>query len=161
MSIFRSLKKSRKILSISKILGAPFNASNFLSPNSLSKRDKALNELFSLCEKDSELRKIMGLYEVDKGGLEGIYKMLLANGAGQWKRGHYVPVSSFAFVHTFSFLLEQTGNLSWIDISILLLEYFEWNDVGPVPLKMRGPANPNDPLRAVWDMEQKLKGVEE
>jgi hypothetical protein len=160
MGLVNSLKKSWKIRSISKILGAPFDASNLsdvLAPGKSSKSDQVMESLFNLCESDSELKKVMMKYGASRKTLEDLYKMLIANGAGQWEQGHYVPVSALTFGSTLQFLLEKSDALPWSKICILLLEYFERKEVGPVPLDVRGPSDPNDPFKAVWEMEQKLK----
>jgi len=160
MWLISSIKKSWKIRNLSKTLGAPFHPSNLsdvlTSGNSL-KADHALESLFRLCESDSELKEVMKKYGASRKTLEDLYKMLIANGAGQWEQGHYVPVSALAFGPTLQFLLENSDALPWSRICILLLEYFERKGAGPVPMDVRGPSDPNDPLKATWELEQKLK----
>lgn len=71
--------------------------------------------------------------------------------------GHYVPASTLAFVATLDFTLTNAGREHWEKLVVLLLEYFERDDMGPVPLDVRGPADPNSPLQAIWELEQKAK----
>jgi hypothetical protein len=96
----------------------------------------------------------------DREKLLEIYQTLIANGAGQWEGGHYVPVAAFTQHWTLKFLLENFGKLHWGRVCILLLEYFERNERGPVSLKVRGSAKQNDPLYTLWELEQNQKDGE-
>lgn len=83
----------------------------------------------------------MQVHKADRETLHALYVELLANGAGQWEGGHFVPVSALAYDFTLLFLLQHVGKLPPGRICLLLLEYFERNDVGPVPLDVRGSAS--------------------
>jgi hypothetical protein len=160
MGVISSLRKQRKIRRISRALGAPLDTSRFideLTSGKPSKRDQALEDLFDLCESDSLLRQTMDAHGATRETLLELYKMLIANGAGQWVGGHYVAVSALGYGFPLLFILQNADTLPWGHICVLLIEYFERNETGPVPLEVRGPADPNDPLNALWELEQRAK----
>ncbi len=131
-NLVRSLRKSRRIRRISKVLGA-----NVLSVYDLSsdknKKDQALNELYDLCEADPVLSQVLANYSPNREQLKAIYIALIANGAGQWARGHYVAASAFAFAPTLEYVLgarPEGQNLS--EMAYQLVDYFERGETGPV-----------------------------
>lgn len=163
MGFVSRIRRRRKMDRISKVLGKPFDASDFvrsLGSGTRSENDDALEELLDFCETDDDLRKVMDDHSVDREDLQEIYKLLVANGAGQWERGYYVPVATLAQHYPLNFVLEryEEDDMPWGMVCVLLLEYFERDESGPVPREVRGPADPNDPLRAVWEMEQRFRG---
>jgi len=160
MGIISSLRKQRKLRRISRVLSGPLDTSRFideLTSGKPSKRDQALEDLFDLCDSDPLLRQTMEAYGANRETLLELYKMLIANGAGQWVGGHYVAVSALGYGFPLLFLLQNADTLPWGRICVLLIEYFERNEAGPVQLELRGPADPNDPLNALWELEQRLK----
>jgi hypothetical protein len=163
MGVLRSLRKQRKLRRISRALGAPFDGSRlidelvFVKP---SKKEKALQNLCDLCESDPRLRQTMEAHGANREVLRELYKLLIANGAGQWVGGHFVAASALAYGFPLLFVLQNADTLPWSRICVLLIEYFERNDTGPVPSELRGPADPNDPLNALWEVEQRLKREE-
>ena len=160
MGIIRSLRKQMKLRRISRVLGALFDAARWvdeLGSGGTSEKDRALEDLLDLCESDFQLRQIMDAHGANRETLSELYWMLIANGAGQWAGGHFVAASALAYGFPLLFLLQNAGTLHWRRICVLLIEYFERNEVGPVSLELRGPADPNDPLRAVWELESKWK----
>ena len=92
--------------------------------------------------------------------LRELYWMLIANGAGQWVAGHFVAVSALGYGFPLLFLLQNLNTLPWNRICVLLIEYFERNKAGPVQLELRGPADPNDPLNAAWELAQRVNRSE-
>lgn len=163
MDMIRSLRKQWKLRRISRVLGAPIDISHFIDDlvsDKHSKKELALEDLLKLCESDRLLRQIMEEHRVDRETLSAFYWLLMANGAGQWVGGHFVPAAALACGYPLLFLLENADTLPWGQICVLLIEYFERNDVGPVPLQLRGPADPNDPLNALWETEKRLKRKE-
>ncbi len=160
MDVIRSLRKQWKLRRISRALGAPSNSSRFIDElvsDKHSKKKLALEDLLNLCESDRLLRQTMDEHRVDRETLREFYWLLMANGAGQWVGGHFVAASALAYGFPLLFLLENADTLPWGRICVLLIEYFERNEVGPVPLELRGSADPNDPLNALWEIEQRLK----
>jgi hypothetical protein len=160
MEFVRSIRKQWVLRRISRVLGAPLDLSrkvDALLSGKPSKKDHAIEELLDLCESDSILRQTMDTYRADREILYRFYSMLIANGAGQWVGGHFVAVSALAYGFPLLFLLENAETLPWSRICILLIEYFERNEVGPVSSELRGPADPDDPLNALWKLEQSKK----
>ena len=133
-----SIRKSRKLQQISKILGAELSVDDFIpglgsgiGPG--DKKDEALSELFDLCEADPDLRQVLANYSADRKELKAIYYSLIANGAGQWTRGHYVAASAFELTMTLEFMLRafrEERDLRHIVFE--LVDYFERGKVGPV-----------------------------
>jgi hypothetical protein len=163
MGIISSLRKQRRLRRISRALGAPLDTSRFLDDlvsGKPSNRDRALEDLLDLCESDALLRQTMEAHGANRETLRELYQMLIANGAGQWVGGHFVAVSALGYGFPLLFLLQNHDTLPWVQICVLLIEYFERNEVGPVQLELRGPADPNDPLNALWELEQRVKREE-
>jgi len=138
MGVFRSLTKQWKLRRISRALGAPLPKTIQDLASHARKRERALDQLLDLCESDPGRWQIMQAHNADRETLHALYLELVANGAGQWEGGHFVPVSALAYDFPFLFLLQNVGKLPASRICLLLLEYFERNDVGPVPLEVRG-----------------------
>ncbi len=160
MGLLDSFRRHRKIKRLSKILGRPFNSAEFI--NSIktkdgSKKNIALEGLLDFCESNAELRRVIDSHSANRETLLKIYKTLIANGAGQWEGGAYVPVAALTQPWTLRFLFENCDKLHWGTVCILLLEYFERNESGPVPQEVRGPDKPYDPLYNLWELEQKQK----
>ncbi len=138
-NLVRSLRKSRRIRRISNVLGA-----NVLSVYDLSsdknKKDQALNELYDLCEADPVLSQVLANYSPNREQLKAIYIALIANGAGQWARGHYVAASAFAFVPTLEYILgAHPEGESLPEMAFKLVDYFERGNVGPVEVDKWAP----------------------
>ena len=97
------------------------------------------------------LADVIHKHRLGSAHLEEFFRQLERVGAGQWVGGHYVPASAISHGSSLSFLCEQADRLDWRLMSVLLIEYFERNESGPVPLQLRGPTNPNDPLKSLYD----------
>lgn len=94
--------------------------------------EKALNELWNLVENHSLLRPIVEKYKSSRYELNLVYTQLLKSGAGQWVKGHYVPVSTFGFGFTLDFVLRHKDDKDFTQITHKLIDYFEKNDMGPI-----------------------------
>jgi hypothetical protein len=116
-----------------------------------------LEELLDLCESDPVLVSARAGHVATRQDLREIYEILLATGAGQWKGELFVPVATLGSPFALDFVLTNRDRRPWQKIAVLLLEYFERHESGPVPLEIRGPANPADPLRAVWELEKRAR----
>jgi hypothetical protein len=164
MGGIRSLLKYRKLRRISRILGAGLETEAFireLQSGRPSKRDRALEELLDLCESDPILLSAGARHNATRSDLRKIYEILLATGAGQWEGGLFVPVATLGSPFALDFVLTNRDRRPWEEIAVLLLEYFERHESGPVPSEVRGPANPSDSLRAVWELEQRARHRDE
>ena len=160
MGVLGSLRKSWRLRRTSKLLSGAADPSQFLvdlESDGPSRFDRGVDELLTLSESDPTVRRVMSKHGADRARLRETFLFLLSNGAGQWVGGHYVAASALVFASTLDFVLTNTGQLPPPQICVLLLEYFERRDVGPVPLQERGPADPKDPLRVIWELEQQAK----
>jgi hypothetical protein len=159
MGIFGSILKFGRLRRLSRILGAQLDASDFLkslASNQPGQRDQALEELLDLCETDSILSAVLTRNNADRGRVRDAYYTLLHFGGGQWAGGFWLPVAVLGSPFTLDFLLREEGRTEGDMITVLLLEYFERHDRGPVRMELRGPMA-GDPLRAIWDLEQRSK----
>ncbi len=133
-NMFRSLKKSGRLKRISKVLGAEADFDNFVFSlgSEAGPKAQALSELFDLCEADPDLSQVLTNYSADREQLKATYIALIANGAGQWVRGHYVAASAFAFVPTLECVLgAHPEGESLPEMAFKLFDYFELGKFGP------------------------------
>lgn len=160
MRLIGSVRKSFKLRRISRALDAAADPSRILEQLQAGRPspvDQAAHELFALSDLDPLLRDVLDRHGADRRQFHEIFELLLHAGAGQWVGGHYVAASTMAFAPPLDFVLTNAGVLSSQNICILLLEYFERGEVGPVPLEVRGPADSNDPFKRIWELEQEAK----
>ena len=132
--MFRSLKKSGRLKRISKVLGAEASVDNFVFSlgSEAGPKAQALSELFDLCEADPDLSQVLTNYSADREQLKATYIALIANGAGEWVRGHYVAASAFAFVPTLEYVLgAHSEGESLPEMAFKLVDYFELGKFGP------------------------------
>jgi len=132
--MFRSLKKSGRLKRISRVLGAEAAFDNFVFSlgSEAGPKAQALSELFDLCEADPDLSQVLTNYSADREQLKATYIALIANGAGQWVRGHYVAASAFAFVPTLEYVLgAHPEGESLPEMAFKLFDYFELGKFGP------------------------------
>jgi hypothetical protein len=133
-NMFRSLKKSGRLKRISKVLGAEADFDDFVYSlgSEAGPKAQALSELFDLCEADPDLSQVLANYSADREQLKATYIALIANGAGQWVRGHYVAASAFAFVPTLECVLgAHPEGESLSEMAFKLFDYFEFGKFGP------------------------------
>lgn len=138
MGLFHSLRKQWKRRRIARVLGAPLPETIQDRASFTRKRQRALEQLLDLCESDRDISRIMRVNNADRETLRAIYAELSANGADEWEGGHFVPVAALTDDFPLLFLLQHAGKLPPGRICLLLIEYFERNDSGPVPLDVRG-----------------------
>lgn len=137
MGFFYSIKKSTRLRKISKILEGKITTEELLAFNRPSKKDKALEQLYDLCQSDPPVLEVMKRYKVDRNVLSDIYHKLLASGAGQWVNGHYVAASALAYAFTLDYLLDKfTKKGITSDTAFRIIEYFEKGEVGHVDGKI-------------------------
>lgn len=156
MGFFGSLKKQRRLNRIAKGLSSsPLAEEKSIRANRGSPRAHAVLDLLNLCLSDPILSQVVHKYGASWDDLGEILVALMQNGAAQWVGGHFVPASALGYGQSLEFLLSEGVELPWSRKCVLLIEYFERNDSGPVPLEARGLANPNDPLHAIWEIENR------
>jgi hypothetical protein len=129
-----SMKKSKFIRQVSVILGD--NSSITSVENLMQQGDKkkaAENTMYEFCLNDPLLSQVIQKYNATKIDLENIYRILIAQGAGQWIKGNYVPVSSLLFQHSLDYLLEKikTSKIG-PEEAYRVLMYFEKGETGPI-----------------------------
>jgi len=135
-AIMYSFKKSKRLKKISSLLGivAAINPSDLseylLKPKTneeREKRERAEEELLDLCESDPYLAKVIDKYKANRETLRKAYVKLIMAGAGQWKKGHYVPASSLVYAQTLDYLLRNLDKeeKDFTHVAWRLLKYFE------------------------------------
>ena len=139
-TLFYSLKKSKKINKISKVIGDT-SGSDGVGYEGFEKRMEAANKrqeakeaLFDLVMNDPQSSKIIGRHEVGRATIEMAYDRLVEAGAAQWAGGHFVPVSSVVYPFCLDYLLEnlKKEDNEFYRVAHRLLLYFRNNEVGKV-----------------------------
>ncbi len=131
----RSLRKSGELRRISRVLGREPSYEDFVArlEGGDDDREAALEKLLDLCETDPDLQKVLRPSDWDRENLKAAYWALMANGAGQWVRGHFVAVSTLVFVPTLTFFINSMREESSLrDVAFALVDYFEEGQVGLV-----------------------------
>ena len=134
MSFIYSFFKSYKLNKISKIISQDMgnsNIDNIFDTSKSKKQDKAKSDLFKFCEKDRFIKRELKHHKVGRKELEELYLLLLANGAAQWERGHFVLISIFFYNATLDYCLSREK----VDVSvermiIRCLDYFANGETG-------------------------------
>lgn len=87
--------------------------------------DQALAEFFDLCEADQYLKKLMEVERLTRADLEEVYWDLMKVGCGQWVKGHYVALSSIAYVEPLLYIVRSKRQTKeqLQEIGINLLDY--------------------------------------
>jgi len=91
------------------------------------RHQKASEALLDYCEADPTVRQVMREFQASRESLTAVYWRLVADGAGQWRGGHYVAASALAYPHTLRYLLEHPahGRYQPMEIVCKLLDHFE------------------------------------
>ncbi len=142
MGFIKSIIKYRNIKKYSKKL-EPSKKNMAKLINTLGENHSDLDDFLDFCMQDSSVQLALNHFGANKETLQELYEKLLHFGAGQWAGKYYVPVASLCFGFPLHFLLEDNG-IHFKEKCVLLIEYFERNDTGPVPTKFSGSL-PNDP----------------
>jgi len=89
-------------------------------------RDQALVEYLDLCERDAPVAQVMTEYQLSRADLKNIYIELMANGLGQWIKGHYAALSTIAYYEPLLYCAESTKRgQSRLETFHALLSYWE------------------------------------
>ena len=97
-----------------------------------SKYDEAINSLIDVALQNDDVAYIAKVHGIDRATLREVYSELVLAGAGQWVRGHYVPVATFVLPLTMGFVLSRRGRMHNSEIAHTLLQYWETGDTGLV-----------------------------
>ena len=133
MGFFSSYKKSKKLRKLQLIISPPDQTidditSNFMSSlkTGRSEKEEALEEYLELCENDEGISAVLSDYEMNRNDLKNIYSQLIANGFGQWIKGHYVALSTIAYHEPLLYFVESTRrNVPLQEIASNLFAYWE------------------------------------
>lgn len=116
-----SVRKSKMIQRLSKSI-AEFD----------DRYDESLKELFHMCESDPYLNAVLGNHGAGREDLEALYRRLVDVGGGQWRGGHYIPVSAFAYAQSLDYMLRSRNAPEFEDVAYRLILYFERNESGTI-----------------------------
>ena len=132
-NLTRSWKKSTRLQELEKLIAPPnqsvhdlVSAATKSSSVAASPRDRALDEFLDLCESDEGIKQVMAVERLSRQDLKELYTHLLAAGLGQWIKGHYVALSTIAYVEPLQYTVrsQRMGN-SWPRIVSDLLAHWE------------------------------------
>ena len=131
--IFRSIKKSSKLIKIYKILS---DVSMDFDMKSMFKKsrdkEKAIDDLIEIAFEDPNNKPIIKKYKITKKIMKKKYQDLIINGAGIVARNHWVAASALVYPHTLSFVFDKKHRIKGEKMAYILVDYFDQNRVGPV-----------------------------
>jgi hypothetical protein len=134
-----SQRRKSELRRISWILGQPISLSVGMLFSDA--KGNALQDLLDLILGDPTLVSLLQRYHASREDLQEFYHALLAAGAGQWVRGHWVAASTLCYGFTLEFVLDRategraarrTPREIWQDAAFALVEYFAKGKVGQV-----------------------------
>lgn len=113
---------------ISPYLGRPLDPGGFMQ--SLAGRDdprqRARDALYAYCEASPAVHAVMDEFGVTRTELDELYWQLMAVGAGQWARGHWVAASALGYPETLRYMLEGRKRGRQVpDLAFAVGMYFE------------------------------------
>ena len=123
--IFRSIKKSKKLVQYSQIL------SEFGSDE-----DEALQGIIDIAFEDPNCIPVIEKHKITRKKMESKYRELCIHGAGQVVKNHWVAASALVYPHTLDYIFRNSKKKMTRDsggvVAYALIEYFEQNKMGPV-----------------------------
>jgi len=131
--IFRSIKKSSKLIKIYKILSdvsMDFDMDTMFKKS--REKEKAIDDLIEIAFEDPNNKPIIKKYKITKKIMKKKYQDLIVNGAGVVARNHWVAASALVYPQTLSFVFDKKYKLRGQAMSFALIDYFDQNRVGPV-----------------------------
>lgn len=132
-NLTRSWQKSSRLQELERLIAPPdqsigdmVSAAVKSSSGEISQKDRALEEFLDLCVADEGVKKVMEVEHLSRSDLKELYTRLLAAGLGQWIKGHYVALSTIAYVEPLQYTVraQRMGN-SWPRILSDLLAHWE------------------------------------
>ena len=131
--IFRSIKKSSKLIKIYKILSDVSMDFDMKSMFKKSKdKEKAIEDLIEIAFDDPNNKPIIKKYKITKKTMKKKYQDLVVNGAGVVARNHWVAASALVYPQTLSFIFDKKHKIKGQQMAFILVDYFDQNKVGPV-----------------------------
>ena len=131
--IFRSIKKSSKLIKIYKILSDVSMDFDMKSMFKKSKdKEKAIEDLIEIAFDDPNNKPIIKKYKITKKTMKKKYQDLVVNGAGVVARNHWVAASALVYPQTLSFVFDKKHKIKGQQMALILVDYFDQNRVGPV-----------------------------
>ena len=132
-SLAGSYKKSKKLRELQLKISPPDQTLDDITANFMAslksgrdEKDEALEEFLDLCVNDEGVSKVLSEYGMDRSNLKAIYRLLIANGFGQWIKGHYVALSTIAYYEPLLFFVESgRREVPFADVAHALFEYWE------------------------------------
>ena len=131
--IFRSIKKSSKLVKISKVLSnvyMEFDLNTMFKKS--EEKEKAIDDLIEMAFEDPNNKPIIKKYKITKKIMKKKYHYLSINGAGVVARNHWVAASALVYPQTLSFIFDKKHKISGPKMAYILIDYFDHNRVGPV-----------------------------
>ena len=131
--IFRSIKKSAKLIKISRVLSDVLIDFDMNSMFKKSKeKEKAIEDLIELAFEDKNNQLTIKKYKITKKIMKKKYHELAVNGAGQVVRNHWVAASALVYPQTLNFIFDKKHKIKGEKMAFLLIDYFEQNKTGQV-----------------------------
>ncbi len=133
LTLAKSYKKSKKLKKLQLMISPPDQtidnlSSNFMNnlKNGTDEKGEALEKFLDLCINDEGVATVLNEYDMDRNDLKNIYIQLIANGFGQWIKGHFVALSTIAYYEPLLFFVESTRrDVPVRKIASALFEYWE------------------------------------
>jgi len=144
-TLFWSFKKSARLRKIARTLTPKpdggesllrvFAESGFdaVTPR-LNEVGEGKKQLFALVRDDSVTSKMLEDHDLSDDDLDKLYDKLVRNGAGMFKRGHWIPASSLVYAQTLDFVLrhKDDDDDKFGNVCGRLWQYFSDNETGEI-----------------------------
>ena len=141
--IFRSIKKSKKLVKYSQILsdvGPDFSKSGYNLFKSMkdkfNEQDDALQGIIDLAYEDPNCIAVIEKHKITRKKMEDKYRELCLHGAGQVAGNHWVAASALVYPQTLDYIFRKSKKKMTRDsggvVAYALIEYFEQGKMGPV-----------------------------
>ena len=125
--IFKSMKKSKKLVQYSKTL-SELDLGNG--------EEEALQGIIDLAFEDANNAPIIKKHKITREKMEKKYQELVIHGAGQIAGDHWVAASALVYAQTLDYIFDKSNNEMTRDsggvVAYALIEYFEQGKTGPV-----------------------------
>ena len=141
--IFRSIKKSKKLVKYSQILsyvGPDFSKSGYdlfkSMKDKFNEQDDALQGIIDLAYEDPNCVAVIEKHKITRKKMEDKYRELCLHGAGQVAGNHWVAASALVYPQTLDYIFRKSKKKMTRDsggvVAYALIEYFEQGKMGSV-----------------------------